>query len=290
MRALVVGGTGFIGAWITAQLLERGDQVVVLHRGRRAATDLPGGAISVVSAAPLSRLEPYHAALRHGEPDAVIHVLALVEADGLATRTGLSGRAGRLVLLSSGDVYRAYGRFTGQEPGPIEPTPLDPGASPLRERRYPYRTPSTEPGSMEYDYDKILVERALTSIAALPSVILRLPKVFGVGGNADFSSVYGFAGHPQWRWTHGYVENVAAAAVLAATHPAAPGRIYNVGEAYTPTVAERLAHLPRGQGQSEPAGMYNFDQDIAYDTSPIRRELGYSEPVSYDEAICRTLA
>ena len=32
-----------------------------------------------------------------------------------------------------------------------------------------------------------------------------------------------------------------AAIVLAALHPAAAGRIYNVGEEYTPTIAERLA-------------------------------------------------
>jgi uncharacterized protein YbjT (DUF2867 family) len=36
-------------------------------------------------------------------------------------------------------------------------------------------------------------------------------------------------GHAQlgWRWSRGYVENVAAAIALAATHPAAGGRTYN---------------------------------------------------------------
>jgi nucleoside-diphosphate-sugar epimerase len=32
-----------------------------------------------------------------------------------------------------------------------------------------------------------------------------------------------------------------------------------------------------------------FQQDIAYDTSRIRRELGYQEPVSYEEGLRRTL-
>jgi hypothetical protein len=37
---------------------------------------------------------------------------------------------------------------------------------------------------------------------------------------------------------------VAAAIALAALDPAATGRVYNVGEGDTPTVAERLAELP----------------------------------------------
>jgi len=289
MRVLVVGGTGFIGSWITAQLVERGDQVVVLHRGR-ASTDLPPGAISVISEAPLSIALPYEAALRHGEPDAVIHVLALVEADAHAAVKALSGRAGRMVVLSSGDVYRAYGRFTGYEPGAVDPTPLDAETSPLRERLYPYRTPETEPGSMPHDYDKILVERAFRSAEALPPVILRLPKVYGAGGNADLATVYGFAARPQWKWTHGYVEDVAAAAVLAAHHPAAPGRTYNIGEATTPTVGERLAHLPPRPASPAPTAGYTFAQNMDYDTTPIRRELGYREPVAYEEGLRRTLA
>jgi len=289
MRALVVGGTGSIGSWITAQLLARGDRVVVLHRGRRAAADLPADAISVISDTPLSALAPYEAALRHGEPDVVIHVLAMIEADARTAVAALTGRAGRLVALSSGDVYRAYGRFTGHEPGPIEPTPLNADTSPLRERLYPYRTPATNPGDRLHDYDKIPVEQAFREAAALPSVILRLPKVYGPDGNADLATVYGFAAHPRWKWTHGYVENVAAAAVLAAHHPAAPGRTYNVGEAITPTVGERLAGLPHREATSAPTEGFNLAQDIAYDTAPIRRELGYSEPVPYEQGLRRTL-
>jgi hypothetical protein len=41
----------------------------------------------------------------------------------------------RAVVLSSGDVYRAYGLFTGLEKGPLEPTPLHEDA-PLRQALY----------------------------------------------------------------------------------------------------------------------------------------------------------
>ena len=36
----------------------------------------------------------------------------------------LRGVARRLVVISSQDVYRAYGRFHGKEPGPLEPLPV----------------------------------------------------------------------------------------------------------------------------------------------------------------------
>jgi len=34
---------------------------------------------------------------------------------------------------------------------------------------------------------------------------------------------------------------------------------------------------------------HNFEQDIAYDTQPIRRELGFREPISWEEAVRKTL-
>jgi nucleoside-diphosphate-sugar epimerase len=82
---------------------------------------------------------------------------------------------------------------------------------------------------------------------------------------------------------------VAAAIVLAAGHPAASGRIYNVGETSTPTVSERLACLPPSSIPADEGTEFNLAQDIAYDTSRIRAELGYAEHVSYEEGLRRTL-
>ena len=100
-------------------------------------------------------------------------------------------------------------------------------------------------------------------------------------------TVYAFRHQPHWRWTHGYVENVAHAIVLAALNPSATG-VYNVGEKYTPTVAERLANLPPSSAVEQSSLDANFEQDIVYDTTRIREELGYSEPVSYEEGLRRT--
>ncbi len=154
---------------------------------------------------------------------------------------------------------------------------------------YPYRDQAKSPDDIADLYEKILVERVALSDRELPGTVLRLPKVYGAEDNADLATVYGFRNHPQWRWTHGYVENVAAAIVLAALHPAAAGRIYNVGEERTPTVAERIARLPKSSVPIKADPKFNFDQDIAYDTTRIREELGYKEIVPEEEAMRATV-
>ena len=220
-------------------------------------------------------------------PDVVIHMIAMGERDGRALVDTFRGRTGRVVVLSSGDVYQAYGRFIGLEPGPAVAGVLT-ESSPLRTVLYPYRKQAHSADDWIYSYEKILMEQGVLNEPLLRAIVLRLPKVYGPCENADLSTVYGFRHQPTWRWTHGYVENVAHAIVLAALHPAAIG-IYNVGEEDTPTVAERLATLPPSS-VPDVAMPLNFEHDIAYDTSRIRSDLGYKEPVEYAEGLRRTLA
>ncbi len=81
---------------------------------------------------------------------------------------------------------------------------------------------------------------------SLPGTVLRLPAVYGPGdyrhrllpylkrmdgGQPEIPVEKGMA---EWRWTGGYVENVAHAIALATTGGRAAGRIYNVGEPDTP--------------------------------------------------------
>jgi len=286
-RVLIIGGTKFIGPHVVRQLMDAGHDVTVYHRGQTEA-DLPVEVRHVRSPQAAMPVSSFPDELLARRFDVVIHMIAMGEADARAAVQAFRGRIGRMVVLSSGDVYRAYGRFTGIEPGPIERGLLDED-SPLRSVLYPYRKQAASPGDWTYHYEKILVEREVMGAADLPSTVLRLPKVYGPGGNADLATVYSMRNHPQWRWTHGYVENVAAAIMLAATHPAAAGRIYNVGEERTPTVAERLAGLPDSTVATNESASYNFEQDIAYDTSRIRKELGYAEPIPYEEGMRKTL-
>jgi nucleoside-diphosphate-sugar epimerase len=286
MHVLMIGGTRFIGPHVVRRLVARGYSVTVYHRGETEA-DLPPHVRHIHDTAAATPVLSFPANVLDLPVDVVIHMTPMGERDARAAVDTFRGRAARMVALSSGDVYRAYGRFTGLEPGPIDEGPLT-ESSPLRTVLYPYRQLAKSPDDWVYSYEKILVERAVLAEPDLPCVVLRLPKVYGPGDNADLATMYSFRDHPYWRWTHGYVENVADAVVLAACHPAAGG-VYNVGEKYTPTISERLAQLPLSSSVAPSAMPANFDQDIVYDTDRIRRELDYAEPVGYDEGLRRTL-
>jgi nucleoside-diphosphate-sugar epimerase len=287
VRIVVIGGTRFIGPYVVRQLAAQGHVVTIYHRGETEA-DLPSIVRHVHNPASTMPVIAFPKELFEPAPDVVIHMIPMGERDARAAIDACRGRAQRLVAVSSGDVYLAYGRFTGLEPGPIEQGPLH-ESSPLRSALYPYRKQGQSADDWIYSYERILVERVVLGEPSLDGVVLRLPKVYGPGENADLTTVHQFHHQPQWRWTHGYVENVAAAIVLAATHPVAGGQIYNVGEEYTPTVADRLKDLPPSSIAPATSMLANFGQNIVYDTGRIRRDLGYREPVPYQEGLDRTL-
>lgn len=288
MQVLIVGGTGFIGPYVARELSERGLQVTLFHRGQRESALLPTSARHIRSPYAGMPVLNFPRELLRIEFEIVIHMIPMGEADARAAVEAFAGRTKRLVALSSGDVYRAYGRFIGLEPGPPEEGLLS-EHSPLRKTLYPYRNQAKSSEDLSYHYEKILVEKQVLGHPRLPGTVVRLPKVYGPQGNADLATIYGYRDRPHWRWTHGYVENVALAIVLAALNPAAANRVYNVGEASTPTMAERLQNLPSSTVPLVAANAYDFRQDIAYDTTRIRVELGYSERISYEEGLTRTL-
>jgi nucleoside-diphosphate-sugar epimerase len=278
----VIGGTGFIGTQIVWQLARQGHDFTVYNRGLTQSV-LPDNTQYFIDSNSVTPITHFPNALFDREPEVVILTVAMGAVDAKAAVKAFAGRVGRIVLLSSGDVYRAYGRLIGVEAGPIQQGLLT-EESPLRSKMYPYRQKAASRKALEYWYEKILAERAVRNVPDLPATILRLPKVYGPGGNSDLATVYRYRHHPEWRWTHGFVGNVAAAIVLAATHPAAAGRIYNVGEEYTPPIAERLAWLPPSSIAPDLTSEFDFNQDIAYDTTRIRTELGYREIVPEQEA------
>jgi nucleoside-diphosphate-sugar epimerase len=236
-------------------------------------------------------------------------MVSFTEEDALSLAAAFRGVAGRLVVISSGDVYRAYGIFTRLEPGPLEPTPIKED-SPLRQVLYPYRK-EAKLGDDKDDYEKVLVERALMSDGRLPATVLRLPMVHGPGDYQHRLAPYLKRmldrrpaivlneGMARWRCLRGYVENVALAIALAVTDPAAAGRIYNVAEPTADTEAEWVARIGAVVGWggaivsvpgAKMAVPFNTAQDLSVDATRIRVELGYQEVVDRDAALRETVA
>jgi nucleoside-diphosphate-sugar epimerase len=237
---------------------------------------------------------------------------AYIEREAQAVIAVFKGIARRVVALSSIDVYRAFGRLQGIEPGPPDPVPLREDA-PLRETLYPDRR--VVDGI--HDHDKILVERVVMGDADLPGTVLRLPMVYGPSDHMHRLLYYvkrmddrrpailldeDIARH---RATHGFVENVAAAIVLATTTEGAAGRIYNVGEELAVSEADWVRAIGRAAGWTGEVvvlsrerlpvalrwwGDADTNQDWVSDTTRIRTELGFRDLVPQDEVLSRTVA
>jgi nucleoside-diphosphate-sugar epimerase/aminoglycoside phosphotransferase (APT) family kinase protein len=313
VRILAIGGNGFIGRFASALLLAAGHEVVVFHRGR-TPLEVAGAGEIIGSHQELPRFAGEIARLG---PDVVIDFILGSARHAEALLAALDGRAGRLVVLSSQDVYRATGVLHRLEPGDPDPVPLAEDA-PLRTRLRTYPPAAIEAlrgvfGWVDDEYDKIPVERAVVGQTAIPSVVLRLPMVFGPGdplhrlfpilkrvddGRRQILLDERMA---PWRSTRGYVENVAAAIALAATAPAATG-IYNVGEtiaserewtgwvAAAAGFAGEVAVVPAAVAPPHLHPPGNTAQDWVADSSRFQRELGFAPPVPLDVALARTIA
>ena len=316
MRALLIGGTGFIGSFLVPELQRRGAQVAVLTRGRSAN---PGATGLTRITGDRNRLADSARDIREFAPDVVVD---LVLSSGRQAREMLDvvrGVTSRLVALSSMDVYRACGVLHGLEEGPLEPVPLT-ETSALRTKLSTYPPEQLAMvqrvyGWVDAEYDKIPVERAILENPDLPATVLRLPMVYGPGDplhrlwplvkrmDDRRPAILMSTGLAQWRAPRGFVANVAAAIALAATSEKATGRVYNVAEqpSYSELEWARLVAattgwtgefivVPRDELPAHLRLPGNTDQHWAVDSTRLRTELGYAEPVSLESAIAQTVA
>jgi len=304
LRVLVIGGTRFIGPCVVESLLQRGCEVSVFHRGRSELGGLPDVRHVHGDRADLAS---HRTVFSRIAPDVVVDMIPLQQRDAEAVVAEFVGS--RVVAVSSQDVYRAYAVLRRQSKDAPDPVPL-PETAPLRAELFPYRG-DVGPDSHLYDYDKIPVERAVLDAAG---TVLRLPAVYGANDLQHRTAGYlrpMLDGRPfivlgeqlaVWRWTRGYVENIAAAIALAATDERAVGRIYNAGESSARSEAEwvdAIAHAAGWDGEVVTVAdvglpphlqsAENLEQPLVADTSRIRSELGYREPVDRAVGLERTL-
>jgi len=212
MKIVVIGGTGFIGSSVVLGLDARGHDVAVFSRGEREFK-LPGSVTHIRG--DRDRLHDSREALQEFGHDAVVDFILFTEAQAEGLVEVMAPFVERIVGISSCDVYRKYAD----------------------------------------DYEKILVEEVLQGAQGVSTTVLRLPAVYGPGDRqrrfghyirqmkSGADTVRFPADKAEWRFTHGFVENVAAAIAEATVHPAASDRTFNVGESVTPTFKERLQQL-----------------------------------------------
>lgn len=314
MRILIIGGTNFIGPYVIRRLSELGHQVTAFHRGKTTA-ELPPGVNEMKG--DRANLLQMRSDFSRIAPDVVLDMVAYTEQDAQTALDAFRGIAGRIVVISSMDVYRAYGIILGLESG-IEPVPLT-EESPLREKLYPFQNMPQRPLNAPADYEKILVEKTVMADAELPDAklpgtVVRLPMVYGPGDplhrlepflqrmDDNRPAIVVEENVARWRGSWGYVENLAQAIALAATDERAKGRIYHVSDSQVFSEAERIdfikeitgwngrvAVVSKDQLPAEWQLPINVSQDWLIDSTRIRQELGYNEIVSLDEGFKRAI-
>ena len=311
MQILVIGGTGFIGSYVVRALVANGHLVAVFHRGQTHAS-LPAS-VAQIHGDRKSFADSASEFMRFA-PQVVIDMTAYTEQDGIALAQTFRGIAERLVVISSMDVYRSYGRFLRLEAGDPDASPSAED-SPLRQTLYPYRARGKDATDPLYEYEKILAERAVSAYADLPATVLRLPAVYGPGDKQHRlfeylkrmddrrSAILLSDVRANWRWSRGFVENVAAAIALAATDKRASGRTYNVGDSVVCSEAQwcrgvgraagwigKILAVPEEQLPDHLKTPYDWRHHCIGDTALIRKELGFAEPITREEWLRKTIA
>jgi nucleoside-diphosphate-sugar epimerase len=297
VRLLFLGGTSFTGPHAVRELAERGHEVTVFHRGEHEP-ELPNDVRHVHGH--FARFDEHLEELLALRPEVVVDMLAFVREDARRV-LAFKGVARRAVVVSSLDVYLAFGRARKTEPGPYMPVPLREDA--------PLREVVIDPG-----YDKVAVEEGAQADTEFPVTILRYPAVHGPGDVQHRLYAYVkrmddrrpaiLLDEPRaaWRWARGYSEDVAHALALATELDERAGRIYHVGAptAYKEAdwvrlIAEvvgwngRVAVLPEAELPESLRVDVDFGQHFDLDTSRIRTELGYAEVVDERTALERTI-
>jgi nucleoside-diphosphate-sugar epimerase len=237
MRVCLLGGTRFIGRAVAQHLISSGHELLIVHRGHTEPADLPAARhVHVDRAALAAEKEP----LTAFDPQAIVDTYAMTAAHASAALTVLDGEL-PTVVLSSMDVYRAYGSLLADRQ--TDPVPLT-ERSPLRPRRYPYRGQPVSGADFDTDqYEKLAVEERYL---AADATVLRLGFVYGEHDpqrREEYILRRVRAGRSQipfgpgnWIVSRTYAADVGPAVEQALARPNARGEVFNICEAQSPTI------------------------------------------------------
>jgi len=286
VRILVLGGTQFVGRALVETLAGRGHELLVVHRGEHEPTpwidvghlhserrDLPRRR---------DRLDEFAA-------DVVVDTSALTRSDA-EIGASIVGAGARVVVLSSMDVYQAYGDLLagiGTQAVPLSE------AAPVRESRYPYRG---RYDGMD-DYEKLDVEDVYRSVRA---TICRLPAVYGPHDEQrreDFVLRRVRAGRSEipfgpgnWLWSRMHVNDAAHGIAAAIESDVVENEVLNIGPRQTLTIRQwatviltaagseaRLVSVPEHLLPPDLWMTGSLRQHILCDASKARALLGWRD-------------
>ena len=308
MKVMVIGGTSFIGPVLVRRLVDLGNTVAVFHRGQTRA-ELPPMVEHILG--DRRNLEQHTNEVRRFGPEVVVDMVAFTEADAIGLVETFRGLARRSVVISSADVYQAYGRFIGLESGPVEPTPLGEDA-PLRTVAFP--VPAARPRDWTTSITATTRSRLSGSCWAIPACPApcfdcrwSTVRAISITASLPTSNEWMIGGRPSLltrAWLAGSARvgtfyNVAAAIALAVVDDRAMGGVFNVADPAPFTEAEWIHRIGevagwRGKAVSVPTGRipvpYHVEQILDTDSGRIRQVLGYHEDVGPSEALERTIA
>lgn len=291
-RALVIGGSWFIGKAIVEALLAGGYEVTTLNRGVSAVAY--SGPVRRVQADRRERAA-FARALAGIEADVLVDVSAYAAAHTRAVVDAFGGRLAMAVHISTASVYRWPAAGPVAEDWPLEED---------RENAY---------GFHKAECERLLAERGA---AELPCAALRLPPVYGPGDPISRENYFYrrlVAGRPvllpdtgPYLTQNVFVEDVAAAVVALLDTPAAAGRAYNAGgraftvEDYVETMGRILglkSHLAHAAPEVLAAAGIDVDEipylfpggNMVLDGDRLAGEIGFRPDVSLEDGLARTL-
>jgi len=132
VRIVVLGGTGFVGRAVVADLEIQGHEVLVVHRGVREVEQVSVGPHLHAARSDLTR---FRGTIRDFQPDAFVDVPAGTRSEAEAVVHAITDDI-RFIVLSSMDVYRAYGSLLAGKV--TDALPLNETAA-VRTERYIHR-------------------------------------------------------------------------------------------------------------------------------------------------------
>jgi nucleoside-diphosphate-sugar epimerase len=312
MKLLLIGGTGLTGPSAAAYLQEAGHEVTIFHRGKRP---LPAHCEEIIG--DHNRLADYKTQFASAKFDVVIDFITGSRRQAERLMEVFRGLTGRIVVLSSMDVYRAMGLLRGTETGPLQPVPLTEDSELRSKPLYSAQELSWFTQILSYfdtEYEKRDVEQTVLGDRELPGTVLRLPMIYGPGDyihrfyyilkRMDDKRRYILFSDDMaaWRSPRSFADNVGNGIALAATSEKATGGIYNICEEesfseldWAKKIGEAVGWkgefvvLPRAKAPKHLLYPGRPEQHLVASSARIRQELGYCEPISREEGILRTI-